>query len=84
MSQPSDTCHGCGSRRCDTPFARKRKGEPLRCQDCVAWLAGAAERAERRARRAERPCSRRSYRAAFRWRQSQAQLDLVDMLVASP
>jgi hypothetical protein len=73
-------CQDCAATRADgATFPRKRQGQPppVKCDDCAA--AAVTPVTHRHPIK-----SRASYRAAFRYRASLAQLDLVDLLVPAP
>jgi hypothetical protein len=64
------------------PGLRKPRGSAIdRCCDCTAEFQRLAERQPP----APKPVqTRRAYRAAFRFRAQQGQLDLIDLLVPPP
>jgi len=81
------SCHDCGSVARDTPFpgTRKPHGRADRCCDCAAEFARLVERVAEPALRRRTPGqTRAAYRAAYRHRAAQPQMDLGDLLVAPP
>jgi hypothetical protein len=78
-----DSCHDCGSKPGETPFSAepRRRGTPRLCLDCQAERARVAERGTLPTAALQ---TRASYRAAFRHRQGQAQMDLVDLVMPRP
>lgn len=77
MSAPLE-CASCAARAGEAVFPCKKRGELRLCADCLAEAATPKDKAAT-------PIMRRAaYRSALRIRQMSPQLDLVDMVVATP
>lgn len=73
-------CNSCGATPAEATFARKVKGQPLRCADCIAAPVDATPPPPG----PHKMITRARYRAGVRRRAAHGQLDWVDQMRPPP
>jgi hypothetical protein len=80
-------CHSCGATDIEAEFALKVRGQPAPrlCLDCTRIAREGGDPSQRPDPPSQRlPQTRASYRAAYRHRLRQDQMDMVDLLRPPP
>ena len=75
------SCYSCAGTEADGCGFPEQRHRPVLCVACLCEMTAALERVPNSARHVQ---TRRSYRAALRWRERQPQPDMIDMIQPRP